>query len=320
MKKELKSKVDLFLNNKKSVEKVFKYESEYNYLLSSYLYTDVNKEVNVDYLAKIKEEFKERKSSFINYNFLSTLLITKMSLQKQPLEYLEKINNNYKSLKGKRLFNSIYNVISSIIISDLNNKKIDKIVKKEKKIYELMKKNHPFLTDDEDVPFAMLLAINNKNEKELINDIECSFSELSKYFKLNKNEVYTMAQILSLSDKDTSEKVKKIINICELLKKNKKAISFSFGLPVLATLVFLDKDINVIVEDIVEVDNYLGSKKGTGSWYFGKSTRLLFAMLLVCSTYQSKDSKVNNVAVISSIIADDIISTLMIMNIIVLSD
>jgi hypothetical protein len=112
MKKELKSKVDLFLNNKKSVEKVFKYESEYNYLLSSYLYTDVNKEVNVDYLTKIKEEFKEKKSSFINYNFLSTLLITKMSMQKQPFEYLEKIDNNYKSLKGKRLFNSIYNVIS----------------------------------------------------------------------------------------------------------------------------------------------------------------------------------------------------------------
>jgi hypothetical protein len=183
-----------------------------------------------------------------------------------------------------------------------------------------MKKNHPFLTDDEDVPFAMLLAINNKNEKELINDIECSYNDLSKYFKLYKNEVYTMAQILSLSDKDTSEKVKNIIDIYELLKKNKKAVSFSFGLPVLATLVFLDKDIKEIVEDIVEVDNYLGSKKGTGSWYFGKSTRLLFAMLLVCSTYQSKDSKVNNVAVISSIIADDIISTLMIMNIIVLSD
>ena len=324
MKKELRSKADLFLKNKKIFKNEVKFESESYYLLNSFLYIDANKEVDPNRLRGCNKIFKENTRLLSDLRIMSFLLITKMSLSKDPLKYLNNVKENYELVTNRRMFGSMYKILSALILCDTKNVDFEKVHEREMNIYNLMKKKHPFLTGEEDLPFAILLALTNKNEKDIIKDMEECYDVLSKKFSY-KNEVQTLSQILALYNINSSDKVNRVIEIYDLLIKNKKKINLNFGIPVLGTLLSINKDSKEIVDDIIEVDNYLGSKKGTGLWPYGKSTRLIFAMLIVESTYGSNMVKSGKNAIlvsstIAQIIAEEIIATMLIMDLVILSD
>lgn len=322
MKRELKVKTDLFLRNKKAIKDEFKFESEYNYLLSSFLYADVNKELKSEKILESYKILKNNTSFFSDYRLLSLLLSSKMSLQKDPLKYFKDFTINFSKINKSKFYSSLYKMLSSIVLTDLEDEKdIDKIIEREKNIYQLMDKNHPILTGEEDIPFAMLLATSDLDEKDMVDEIEECYRLLNKCFKHSKDEIQSMAQILVLCDKPVEEKVSKVVDIYDLLSKNKKKVNRSFGLVVLATLVFIDKSAKEIVEDILEVDDYLASQKKTGLWPFGKYTRLLFSMLIVESVYGSSEgNKSKHLAIMSTLVTEQILTYVVLVNTVILYD
>jgi len=322
MKKELKRKVDLFLQNKKEIKSAFKFESEANCLLGSYLYTDLDKELDIQKLKDAHKIVIDKTNFFSDYRFVSIILASKMAMTRNPLKYYNRVNEYREILKKKKKFDNLVNIFTSLILCDCEESiNADKYIDKEIKIFNLMNDKHPFLTDDEDAPFAMLLALSDKKENRIDKEVEECYKILSKNIKHAKNACQSMACVLSILDTPVKEKTDKIIDIYNKIKMHKKYVDDSFVLTVLATLIFIDKDNKEIVDDVLEVDKYIGSKKGTGLWPFGRATRLLFSILLVESTYGDevyKDTK-NSIAV-SSIIVQEIVTLLLVSNFLLMMD
>ena len=322
MKKELKRKVDLFLQNKKKIKNIFKYESEANCLLSSFLYTDLDKEVDAKKLIESHELVVDKTNIFSDYRFISMILASKMAMTKNPLKYFNRVDEYKEILKKKKKFDNLINIFTSLILSDCEeNINVDKYIEKEIKIFNLMNDKHPFLTDDEDAPFAMLLALSNKKEKRIDTEVEECYQILRRNIKHAKNACQSMACVLTISDKSVKEKTDKIIDIYNKIKVQKKHIEDNFVLMVLATLIFVDRDSKEIVDDIIEVDKYIGSKKGSGLWPFGRATRLMFAILLVESVYGDEAYKnTKNTIAVSSIIVEEIITLILVSNLLLIID
>lgn len=319
MKKELKEASDRFLNNKKFLKNEYKFVSETDYLLGSFLYLDERQDVNIKRLKECNELLKANTKVFSDYRIMDFLLIIKMSLSKDPLKYLLNFKNNYDTITEKKIFASIFRIVSALLVTDAECNNLDKILKREKKIYNAMKDDHPFLTGKEDLPFSTMLALSNRKDSDITKDMEECYNILADKFR-NKNEVQTLAQILSMYDETSKKKASKVIEIYDLLLKHNKKVNQNFGLPILGTLLSLDKTTKEVVDSIIEVDNYLGTKKGNGIWPYGKSTRLIFAMLIVESVYGCKSKSSKGTVLISTLVAEEIITSILIMNLIILSD
>lgn len=322
MKRGLKNKVDLFLQNKKKIKATFKFEDETSCLLDSFLYTDIDKVVDENKLMESYNIIRKRTSLFSDYRFLSLIIAGKMALRKKPEDYFNEVDNTYNKIKRKVSFSSIYSILTSMILCDYTtDNNITKYVNREKKIFDLLNKNHPILTSEDDAPYAMLLALSDKKEEKLVKESEEIYQILTKNIKHSKDACQAMANILVLYDKSVEEKTNKMIEIYKLLKESKKNIEDKFILTVLSTLIFVDKTPKEIVKDILDVDTYIGTKEGTGLWLYGKLTRLMFSILLVESAY-GDPTYVNakNSVAISSVVAEQVVTLILVTSMLLLMD
>ena len=185
-----------------------------------------------------------------------------------------------------------------------------------------MKEKHPIITTSSDIPFAVLLSLSDRKEKEIIKDVNECYELLTERFS-NKNEVQSLSHILALSDVKSKEKVDRVFEIYDLLKENKRKCSNSYNFQFLGILAILGKNVNDIVNDVIEIDNYLGCQKGLGLWPFGKATRLFFSSFIVANV-NGNSMNGSKTAILTStltnIVVEEILSTILIMNIILLDD
>ena len=317
MKKELKRKTDLFLKNRKLLREEVLLESEYNYLFGAMMYTDNDLTINKKTLEKCHKLLKENTSIFSDLRTFSFPIIVKMSLHKNPKKYLEELQNGYRMLTNRTLFGSYYKLLTSMIVCDYEKDvEIDTLSKKEKKIYDMMKKNHPFLTSDEDLAFATLFALSGKDEKALIKEMEENYDVLKDHIKGNNN-AQEIAEILVLESGKKEDKLNKVIELYDILKESKKKLSQDISCAILALLATLKEDSREIVKDILEVDNYIGSQKGKGLWALGKQTRLMISMLIVESLYCKSDRKLKGISLMNTIIIEEILTYIICLSILI---
>ncbi len=308
MKKELQKKTDLFLENRLIMREGAKLESESNYLFGAMLYTDENQVAKKNVLDNSLKIFKENTTLLSDLRFFSFPIIVKMSLHKNPAEYLENLKKNYKVLSKKSIFGSFYRILTSMIVCDYEkNISVDKLSVKEKKIYDMMKKKHPILTGDEDLAFAALFALSGRDEEKIINEMEAYYSVLKDYIKGNNN-AQEIAEILTLESGRKEEKLRKAIEIYSLLTNNKKKLNNDFSHALIASLATLKESSTEIVEAILEVDSYIGAQKGKGLWSLGKGTRLMIAMMIVESYYSKNDRKLKGISLMSAVILEEILT------------
>ena len=308
MKKELQKKTDLFLSNRKTLKEVIKLESEKNILYGAMMYTDEGREVNKRKLEKCQELLKEKTSIFSDLRTFSTPIAIKMSLKKNPEEYLDLLQKNYHAMTKKSVFGSYYKFLTSMIVCDYEkNVRLETISNREKRIYDLMKKKHPYLTGDEDLAFATLFALSGRREETLVNELEEYYLMLKDYIK-GKNNAQTIAEILVLQSGNKLDKVNKVLEIYNLLKDNKKKINDDFQYSLIASFATLEEDSKTIVDAILEVDSYIGAQKGKGLWTLGKTARLMIAMMIVESVYCKSNRELKGISLINSIIVEEIIT------------
>ena len=58
-----------------------------------------------------------------------------------------------------------------------------------------MKEKHPWLTSDEDIPFAAMLAVSDLDTDSLISEMEKNYEILKQKFS-DKNAVQTLSHVL----------------------------------------------------------------------------------------------------------------------------
>jgi len=281
---------------------------------------DEKKEIKPEVMKKCSEILKENTSLFSDFRTFSFPIIIQMSLHKNPEEYLKLLQKNYKVLTKKSIFNSYYKLITAMVASDYEkNINAETLSAREKKIYDMMNKKHPFLTGDEDLSFATLFALTGKKEEKLISEMEQYYEVLKDYIDGNNN-AQTIAEVLVLESGNKVEKIKKVVEIYTLLKESKKKLFDDFLYVLIASLANLKESSKTIVDAILEVDSYIGSQKGRGLWTLGKTKRLMMAIFIVENYYCKSHSELKNITLMNTIILNEIVLLIICMNMTLLMD
>ena len=299
----LQQRCELFITNKNIIKKTFKLESEEIYAACAAIYTSRGIEADSGDLKKCKKLIDESKGIFSSFRGNMQLASAALlAVSSNPKELLKEVSDIYELLK-KYFTGSEYLVQSAFILAEqAYHGDLDDICKRAKGIYKKMNREHPFLTGSEDSVFAITLAMSERDDKELVKDMESCYDALKSGF--GNNAVQTVSHILALTDGSSENKASKFRGLYDGLAKSGRKFGKTYDLPVLAGLSATGVSNDRIVSDVLYADSFLDDQKGYGGLFgTSKSTRLMHAALIVSGVYGARGSQIAAIASAAAIIA-----------------
>ncbi|WP_295070082.1 DUF4003 family protein [Ruminococcus sp.] len=290
-----------YIVNYNTVKSVFKHESEYIYPICANVFCTHNRIISEDELIQSNKILKENISAFSNFRGLVKAYIASIiAVSDNSEKVIKKMTTNYDLLK-KEFSSSSYLTVISIILSELfDDEKVVNIISKGKELYKKIKKEHPLLTSSEDVIFAILLVLSEKSTDQLIVDMEESYKILKPL--ASNNVIQSVSHILAFSNKSPAEKSEYFKKFIEAINSSGLKYSKDRAFTTLASLSIIDADMNEIIDNIKEVDEFLSKQKPyKGVFGFDQKSRFMNAAMLVSNVYSN--SIISSAAVSTSTIA-----------------
>lgn len=297
---ELRDRCALFISNRDFIKKNFKWESETWHILCSILFVEAKRNADIEKMKECEKILKENAGVFSEFRGnLKMPMITKMSMADNAEIYFKQVEEVYKLLNNSKWMGSEYKILAAITICDhAEEKEYAAVVKRTQEIYQRMKKEHPFLTSDEDTSFAAMLALSNMDIDALVTEMETNYTFMKKEF-FSGNAVQSLSHVLALNKLPVEEKCRKVKAIFDELKNRKRKYGTGYELATLGAVASLDMSVRDIVNEIIDADDFLKEQKGFGTFGIGSTQRLMYAALLVMDTYMP-DSKTMQNSVMSS--------------------
>lgn len=301
MRNSLEKMCETFIQNKDTIKNTFKLANPY---LVSVCASDLcGKGVVVD-SDKLKtcENIVDKKTSYFSKfrGYIKLPIVTKLAASDNPEQKFDDVLAIYEVLK-KHFHETEYIALIATILTDMISvTDAEKYAERGKRIYNLMKKEHPFLTSSEDSVFAVLMAFSDKEDSELVADMEACYTTMKKQFPMG-NTVQSLSHVLSMKEGAASEKCNHLTALYDELQHAGKKYGKSYESVVLASLSLLSSDITSMTEDILSVDAFLETQKEYSLWgFFDKRTRLMHAVMIVASDY-SEEINTNTAAITGTI-------------------
>ena len=277
MKESIKNKVDLLVANKEKIEKEFKWGYSVMNIAAALVFTGADKDVDIERLKECKKILEKNTGALSSFQANSAaVIVSKMALADNPEQYIKNVK-------------AIYD---------------EKIAAKYRELYKKMEKKHPFLTSSEDIVYVVLLAMTDKDVDTIFNEIEDCYTYLKndKKLKVGNNELQGLGEILALTDGNIREKSDKVVDLYNTIlghgvKWGKEHNEFGS----LGTLIDINANNDALVDEIVEVSNYLKSCKGFGGWTLDTKQRQMFSAMLVGDSYGENGSLMGSSAVNSTV-------------------
>ncbi len=303
MRNSLKTLCDDFIQNRDTIKRTFGWESTYLYPVCAAIFTDKRKKAEAGSLINCKEILKSETGLFSTFRSTSKLaMISMMAVDENPKGRLENALDAYISLK-EFFWTSDYLPMVSMVIADLEEpEQYSKIAERTKKIYKLMKNEHPFLTSGEDCVFAALLALSEMTESQIVSETERCYQLLKPEF-FSGNAVQSLSHVLALCEGTPESKCHRTMQIYHGLRARGYKYGTGYELATLGVLAMLPVEFEQIIQDVIDVDHFLSSQKGYGVFGPGKNQRMMHAAMLVVSDYMKEDK---NLAMSSAAISSTI--------------
>ena len=299
MEKTIQEKCELFLDNRNILETCFKLELTSNISAGAIIYTQENKNIERDKIRQCYEILKDNAGKFSDYrSILCIPLIVKMSLYENPLDYLNIIIDISKKIKVKQkgFTLDVANIISAMVIKEnIKDADLEKTIERSQNIFNLIKKEHPILTSDDDRTDAVILAMSPKSDEEIITDMEKCYKILTSKKIGSKSGLQALSHILALSEKSAQQKCNKIIGIYELLRQNK--IKFEYGtdyaLTMLGAFTDIEIDNEIIVNSITDLFEHLQEQRGLGKLSISKAERFVYSAIILLAELEETNLTLN---------------------------
>lgn len=250
--------------------------------LSVTLKNEIADASKIDYC---KDLIKGNTSVFSNFrgnNLLTTA--TNLSLEAFPEETLKELIEINDKLKNE-FWGSQYLILSAWVIYNAKDKfPVDESIRNMKIAYDIMKKNHFFLTGSDDYTSAAMISTTSYNIEKTLEEIEECYDILKSNGFWAGNNLQSLSHILSLGNGTPIEKCNKVIALNKILKENKVAIKY-YSLPLLGVATFVTDDYESFCNHYIGTIKELKSQKGFGSFSLTAEVRNMIAAALVCSKY-----------------------------------
>ena len=285
MNTELLTLCEKFIENRDVVKSAFSFESSYMYPICASIFMESGNTADLETLQKYHLLLKEKVGVFSNFRGISRpVTVSIIAADNDPQKRLDRAIEAHTSLK-KHFFSGNYLPLAAIILAgESDDISFDDVALKTREIYDLMKKEHPFITSEEDIVYAMLFALSDHRAQDTIIEMERIYKLLKQKFA-SANAAQALSHVLALGEGSSEKKCEKTVSLFDTLKKNKLRYGTTYELATLGVLAMLPATENDIVSDMLAVNEFLMSQKGYNTVFgFSKQMRLMHAALIV-STY-----------------------------------
>ena len=304
MKDTTRKRCDLLIENYEVIHKGFWLEHNLITAVAASAFAEKDQVADPEVLKESRKILRKKQGAFSELRGNNELILsTKMALNADPEEYVDNVIAVYKKLQQGKFWSSGYRALAAMTICDSGRvSEADDIIERTNMILKGMKKDHMFLTSDEDTCFAVLLAMTDKNVEDILTELEDTYQYIKKSFALHENASYSLSQVLTSYDGNSEAKREKALEFFDAFKEAGAKYGKEYELASIGTLIGLEGNMDDIVSEIIEVADYLKGHKGFKMLDMSKQTRLMFGTMVVSGLNSSSDNK-TQASVVSGAIA-----------------
>ena len=251
-------------------------------------------------LAECKKLLKSKAGIFSNFRGSDELLVRcKMALSADPELYFENLEREYQRIKT--FFSGEQTVLAAMILAEQGSS-VEDLAEKTKQIYKDMKEAHPWLTSENDLPFAALMAVSGRDASSVYAEAEEIYALLGKNLHADKDTRQMLSHILAIRSGSAAEKCEKLCALADGLKAAGHSLGRGSRLAILGILADSTLPTASLVERICETDDFLKQYKPFhGIFGVGKDCRRMFAVQMVHSSLSNEDSLGTSAMVAASV-------------------
>lgn len=271
-----------FIEARDAIRAAFRLENDYTYPVCAHIFLAAHRPVEAEKLDRCKALIKSTTGPFSSFRGNIRLpLICMLAAGDDPEGRWDRTQRYYKALK-EDFFSSEYLALAALLLGDtVKEADVPALADRGKALYGRMRKEHPFLTGQEDSVFALLLAESSRSDDELIEDMEACYALLDERFPKGDG-LQTASHVLALSDQAPEEKARRMIELFDAIQAAGGKYGKDRQLPILAVLSLSEGSVEELSSGILEIDGLLSEQKGyRGILGLDRRTRTMHAAMLL---------------------------------------
>ena len=271
----------LFIANRDALKRAFPWESVYLLPLIAGTFAARHMTVNEGGMRSLDKSLKAQTGAFSTLRGMTKVpILGFIAVTPDPERKLQETLQVHDMLRKYFSANTYLPLAAAVIATQTTPELFENTAARTRAIFDLMRKEHPFLTSSEDYVFAAMLALSPLSDERIVGEAEACYQGLIKVFK-TKNAAQSLGFVLAISDGDAAWKVERTIALYRMLKENGMRFGKYYELSTLGTVSTLPGPLEEIVGKMRETDQFLKKQKGYGFWGPGMQQRLMHAAMLV---------------------------------------
>ncbi len=287
MKELLQTRCAQFIKARDMIRQTFRWESSYIPPVCANLFCAKGILPDEGRLRECRDLINRNTGVFSSFRgHIRIPLACMLSLETDPEEKFRQAQELYQGLK-EYFYSSDYLALAAFLLTDYDCS--DEKLSRGKKIYRMMKEEHPFLTSSEDSIFAVLMAWSNQPDEAMIEDMENCYRILKERFH-DSDCVQTMTHILAMENGEASAKCDRVFALYDAIERNGGKYGKHYELATLAALAMLNADPEEMAGEIMDADSFLAGQKGYGALGLDKKTRMMHAAMIVSDEYAPREA------------------------------
>lgn len=237
------------------------------------------------------ELIKKNTGIFSNYRSsmlhpLAALLNTKFE---DPGQALQSLLGYDRIMKKNGFKPSPYLPIAAYaLMATSTSERTEEQITKAMQIYKMMKQEHFWLTSSDDYAISVLLAAEERDIAEMMEEMEDIYKELNAQGFSKSNGLQFLSQLLTFGVDPVDEKIQRCIKTYEYLKSQGQKVHSMYYASI-GFLTLISDDCEGAASEVIEMMDYIKSSKSFRSFY--RELNLLIASSLVSSDYAQQPEK-----------------------------
>ncbi|MDR0928465.1 MAG: DUF4003 domain-containing protein [Oscillospiraceae bacterium] len=275
MRIEMQESLRLFAANAAAMHKAFPWRNDGANRLAALAYARAGKEADAEAVRRCLATIKESTGAFSHFRGdMQTLLAAMLSLKADPAAFFREIQRADALLKAAKFSSSPYRIMAAWQLAEWGDPaRFDETAARAKAFYDGMKRDHFWITGNDDAIFCVLLALSSHAVEDALSRMEGFYRQFKPSFS-GRNNLQALVQVLTLVGEGAAYRV---LQLDEALKAVKTRMDQAYTLPALGALALLSASADEIAEELREMEAFLHAQKGFGSFMVGKQLRLLYA-------------------------------------------
>lgn len=279
---QLQTLCDQFILNRDAVRASEKMADQMMTAVCAYLFTAKGIPADAAGIAACKNLVKSRLKwhSTLRGNVM-LLLSCILSMEEDPARALTRVEETYTAFRAHF---TAYDHLALAAILLRNEQNPDSLAARARELYQGMRRQHPFLTGQEDAFYCLLLCRTNRDENALMAAAEAAYAHLTERFA-KADWTQTVSHMVALQDEKPECACQKLFDLFDAITLAGGKFGRSWELPALCALALAAPDARICAHQVMDADRFLSTQKGYGFFGFGKKDRLMHAAMIASCLY-----------------------------------